>query len=142
MLSPSQAKRVLSIIKDRLFTPFGLRSLAQNEDDYKPYDNGDQYQRDGAYHQGTVWSWLLGPYIDALVKVYGAKGKEQARQIIKDFTTHFSDAGIGTISEIFDGDSPHTPKGCIAQAWSVGEILRVHIEYGLQELDNRVNELR
>jgi len=63
-----------------------------------------------------VRSWLLGPYIDALVKVYGAKGKEQARQISKDFTTHFSDAGIGTILEIFDGDSPHTSKGCLAQA--------------------------
>lgn len=133
LLSPAKAKKVLSIVKDQLFTPFGLRSLAQNEDDYKSYYNGNQFQRDSAYHQGTVWSWLLGLYIDALVKVYGAKGKEQARLIIKDFTIHFSDAGMGTISEIFDGDSPHTPKGCIAQAWSVGEILRVYTEYGLQE---------
>jgi glycogen debranching enzyme len=75
----------------------------------------------------------LGPYIDALVKVYGTKGKELAGQIMKDFTTHFSDTGAGTISEKFDGDSPHAPKGYIAQAWSVGEILRDYIEYGLQE---------
>lgn len=131
LLEGEKAEKVFLQIKNKLFTPFGLRSLSPDHTLYKPYYSGNQYERDGAYHQGTVWSWLLGPYIDALVKLYGENGVKEASQIIACFRSHLDTAGIGTISEIFDGNEPFRPVGCIAQAWSVGEILRVCVEYKL-----------
>ncbi len=124
-----KAKSILQKTKDILYTPVGLRSLGSNEPNYHGYYGGDQWQRDSGYHQGAVWSWLLGPYIDALVKVNTPKAS--LKKIIKDFSYHLEEAGIGTISEIFDGDAPHPPKGCIAQAWSVAELLRVITTYEL-----------
>lgn len=123
-----KAKKIMQTITDKLYTPFGLRSLAPEDPDYHPVYSGNPYTRDSAYHQGTVWGWLLGPYLTALVRVYGRSGKAKARKLLEAIKPHLKDAGIGTISEIFDAEAPHTPRGCIAQAWSVAEILRAYIE--------------
>jgi glycogen debranching enzyme len=97
--------------------------LAPGHPDFKPKYYGDLRSRDAAYHQGTVWAWLIGPFIDAWLKVYPEKRKE-ARRFLDGLLTHLDDAGIGSISEIFDAEPPYTPNGCIAQAWSVAEVLR------------------
>jgi predicted glycogen debranching enzyme len=129
LVDDEKARQILEIVEEKLYTPVGLRSLPADHPDYKGTYAGDPWHRDSAYHQGTVWSWLLGPYIDALMKT--GIGKPKVNKVIEDFRYHLSEAGIGTISEIFDGDAPHSPQGCIAQAWSVGEILRVMKEYKL-----------
>jgi predicted glycogen debranching enzyme len=133
VLSKEKAKGVLGIVTDKLLTPRGLRSLSPDNNEYKPVYIGDRWQRDGAYHQGTVWSFLLGPYVDALVTIEGEKGKKKAKEILAAFLEHLDEAGVGSISEIFDAEPPHHPRGCIAQAWGVGEALRVVMEYGLME---------
>jgi len=128
VLDRPRSLRLLAAVEKELLTPFGLRSLGPAEPGYKGRYEGGPLERDSAYHQGTVWSWLLGPYVTALVRLRGAAGKGQAVQVLEDFAPHLGQAGLGTISEIFDGDAPHTPRGCIAQAWSVGEALRAAIE--------------
>jgi predicted glycogen debranching enzyme len=128
LLSKKYAESVLRIIEKRLLTPFGLQTLDPRHSDFAPRYEGDQLARDSAYHQGTVWGWLLGPYITAIVRYRGADGKHKARAIIKNLKSHLTDAGIGSISEIFDAKTPHKPRGCIAQAWSVAEILRAYME--------------
>jgi predicted glycogen debranching enzyme len=125
LLPKDKAKAVLSVIEEKLLTPYGLRSLAPDDPAYRGRYEGDPSVRDVSYHQGTVWSWLLGPYADALIKTGGAVGKAKARKVIERLAPHLREAGLGTISEIFDGDAPHAPRGCPAQAWSVGEVLRV-----------------
>ena len=115
---------VLSNVRDKLLTPFGLRTLAPEHRDYKSMYFGDLRARDAAYHQGTVWAWLIGPYIDAWLKA--GLGRAEARQLLAGFRTHLDDDGIGSISEIFDGEPPYMPRGCIAQAWSVAEVLRAY----------------
>lgn len=125
LLPKDKARSVLAVIEEKLLTPYGLRSLAPDDPSYRGRYEGDPASRDAAYHQGTVWSWLLGPYADALVKTNGAPGKSKAKKVMAGLVPHLQDAGLGTISEIFDGDAPHTPRGCPAQAWSVGEALRV-----------------
>ena len=125
LIEGEKAKSVLKIVSEKLYTPFGLRSLSQDTPEYRGYYGGNQTERDGAYHQGTVWSWLLGPYVDAILNVKGEKGKAEVEKIIENISSHLKDACMGNISEIFDGDAPHTSRGCMAQAWSVGEILRV-----------------
>jgi predicted glycogen debranching enzyme len=117
---------VLSAVRDKLVTPFGLRSLAPGHHDYKSMYCGDMYfgdwrARDAAYHQGTVWAWLIGPYIDAWMKA--GLDRAEAHRLPDGFRAHLSDDGIGTISEIFDAEQPYAPRGCIAQAWSVAEVL-------------------
>ncbi len=129
LLPKDKARAVLAVIERKLLTPFGLRSLAPEDPAYRGRYEGDPASRDAAYHQGTVWSWLLGPYADALVKTNGAIGKPKARKAIEGLRPHLSEAGLGTISEIFDGDAPHAPRGCPAQAWSVGEALRVFKDF-------------
>jgi predicted glycogen debranching enzyme len=114
---------VLQVVRQRLLTPVGLRSLAPGHPDYKPRYYGDLRSRDAAYHQGTVWAWLIGPFVDAFLRVYPDKLQE-ARELLAGFEPHLSEAGLGTIAEIFDADAPFTPRGCIAQAWSVAEVLR------------------
>ncbi len=131
LIKGEKAESILKIVEEKLFTPVGLRTLSPDDDSYKGVYSGTLEERDGAYHQGTVWSWLLGPYIEAQINIYGKEGKRKAIEIIQNFSFHLNEAGIGTISEIFDGDAPHAPKGCIAQAWSVGELLRVIKEYRL-----------
>jgi predicted glycogen debranching enzyme len=128
LLDKATALSVLKTVEEHLLTPYGLRSLSPEHYRYEGHYGGNQWSRDGAYHQGTVWSWLLGPYITAKIRMEGEVGKTIVERLLNNFQHHFSDAGIGTISEIFDGDSPHYPKGCIAQAWSVAEVLRAYVE--------------
>ncbi len=131
LLEGEQAKSVLSIVRSKLFTPVGLRSLSPDNPAYKGSYGGSQLQRDAVYHQGTVWSWLLGPYIDAGFRTLGNDFRKEAIQIMDKLTLHLGDACIGSVSEIFDGDEPHHPRGCVAQAWGVAEILRVIKTYSL-----------
>ncbi len=131
LLSDDRANAVFEAVSKNLLTKRGLRSLSPSHQDYKPAYKGDVWTRDGAYHQGTVWSYLMGAYIDALFYVKGESAKNEASQIINSFLEHLDEAGVGTISEIFDAEPPHTPRGCIAQAWGVGEILRVAVKYDL-----------
>ena len=114
---------VLNAVTDKLLTPVGLRSLAPGHPDYKPKYFGDLRARDAAYHQGTVWAWLIGPFIDAWLKV-NPVNPTRARQFLDGFIEHLHEACIGSISEIFDAEPPFTPRGCVAQAWSVAELLR------------------
>ncbi|HLZ72473.1 MAG TPA: amylo-alpha-1,6-glucosidase [Dehalococcoidia bacterium] len=123
LLEGAVAAGVVDAVGRDLLTSGGLRSLAPAEPAYQGGYGGDQTQRDGAYHQGTVWAWLLGPYAEAHYRVY--RDAHAALALLRPLEDHLRDAGLGTISEIFDGDPPHTPRGCIAQAWSVAETLRV-----------------
>jgi predicted glycogen debranching enzyme len=122
ILDPSRWARVLDEVYRRLWTPVGLRSLAPGDPNYKARYFGDLRARDLAYHQGTVWAWLIGPMVDAWLKVHGDRAK--ARALLAGFDAHVSEACIGSISEIFDAEAPYLPRGCIAQAWSVAEVLR------------------
>ena len=139
MLSPERAKQVVSIVEQHLLTPYGLRSLAPSDPQYQGHYTGDGASRDGAYHQGTVWPWLMGPFITAYIKVNGGSdsARRQAEAWLVPLKDHLADAGLGHISEIFEGDAPHRPVGCIAQAWSVAEILRATVEdiYGIRPQD-------
>ncbi|MGH9632543.1 MAG: amylo-alpha-1,6-glucosidase, partial [Bryobacteraceae bacterium] len=123
ILEQSRWASVIDVCRDRLMTPVGLRSLAPGHNDYKEKYYGDLRARDAAYHQGTVWAWLIGPFIDAWLKVY-PEDKAGARRFLEGFREHLGEACIGSISEIFDAEKPYTPRGCIAQAWSVAELLR------------------
>ncbi len=131
LLAGSRARAVLEAVRSNLLTPKGLRSLAAKHRDYRSRYEGDRWSRDGGYHQGTVWSFLIGSYIDALFYVDEGNARNNAVQIVNTFLTHLSEAGVGTVSEIFDADPPHTPRGCIAQAWGVAEVLRVVVEHRL-----------
>jgi glycogen debranching enzyme len=131
LLDLDQSYQLLDRVERDLLTPYGLRSLSPEDPAYRPTYEGGQYSRDGAYHQGTVWSWLQGPYLNALIRVRGGWGQEMARTVLERMGAHLDQAGIGSISEIFDGDAPHAPRGCTAQAWSVAELLRVAHEYQL-----------
>ncbi len=130
MLSPERAKQVVDIVQRHLLTPYGLRSLAPSDPQYRGRYTGDGRSRDGAYHQGTVWPWLMGPFITAYLKLNGRSeaALRQAQQWLTPLKQHLSEAGLGHISEIFEGDAPHRPVGCVAQAWSVAEILRAAVE--------------
>ena len=131
LLEGKQAKAILKVVEKKLYTPVGLRSLSQDDARYVGVYGGDAMHRDSAYHQGTVWSWLLGPYVDAIIKVNGEKGKLKAAKVIDNFKYHLSEGCIGSVSEIFDAESPHHPRGCVAQAWGVAEVLRVIKDYDL-----------
>ncbi len=128
LLSAQRRRSVLRVVEEELLTPVGLRSLAPGDPAYQPRYEGDPLQRDGAYHQGTVWLWLLGPFVTALVRERGERGRAQARALIEGVMGHLAEAGVGSFSEIFDGDPPHAPRGAIAQAWSVAEVLRAWVE--------------
>jgi len=117
------ARAVVDSCARSLLTSFGLRSLGPDEPGYIGTYEGGPAQRDAAYHQGTVWAWLIGPFIDAHLRVYG--DARAARRMLAPLIDHLADAGLGSISEIFDGESPHAARGCIAQAWSVAEVLRI-----------------
>jgi predicted glycogen debranching enzyme len=126
VLDPERWKSVVDQVAEKLLTPVGLRSLAREHPDYKPSYHGDLRTRDAAYHQGTVWAWLIGPFLDAWLKVYPDRVPE-ARQLLAGLEAHLGDACIGSISEVFDAEPPYAPRGCIAQAWSVAELLRAWI---------------
>jgi predicted glycogen debranching enzyme len=123
LIEGAEAATMLDAVASSLYTTYGLRSLAPDDPAYKGTYSGDRIARDGAYHQGTAWAWLLGPYVEAHYRVH--HDAAAALALLAPFEHHLTDAGLGSISEIFDGDPPHTPRGCIAQAWSVAEILRV-----------------
>lgn len=127
VLDPKHWNSVMDVVKAKLVTPVGLRSLAPGSPDYKPNYEGDLRSRDAAYHQGTVWAWLVGPYVDAWLKVY-PDDIAGARSALDGFVAHLGDGCIGSISEIFDAEAPFTQRGCIAQAWSVAEVLRALIK--------------
>jgi len=130
LLTGEKALRVVDVVEWELLTPYGLRTLSARDPAYKGRFAGDQFSRDGAYHQGTVWPWLLGPFLTAYVKVHGSteQVRHRADQFLNPLRDHLGQAGLGQISEVFDGDPPHNPGGCIAQAWSVAEILRTYVE--------------
>jgi predicted glycogen debranching enzyme len=127
VLDESRWAAVVEVAQAKLVTPVGLRSLSPNHSDYKPRYDGDLRVRDGAYHQGTVWAWLIGPFIDAWLKVHPGEF-QAAGKFLDGFDEHLKNACIGSISEIFDAEPPYTPRGCIAQAWSVAEVLRCMIK--------------
>jgi len=123
VLDESRWAAVVSTVQRELLTPYGLRSLAPNEKEYKPRYFGDLKARDGAYHQGTVWGWLIGPWVDAWLKVH-PDDTAGARRFLTALVDHLDEFGVGSVAEIFDAEAPYTPRGCIAQAWSVAELLR------------------
>jgi predicted glycogen debranching enzyme len=124
VLVDSRWASVMNVVESRLLTPVGLRSLAPGHPDYKSKYYGDLRSRDAAYHQGTVWAWLIGPFVDAWLKVH-PDDRAGARSLLAGFEGHLDQACVGSISEIFDAEPPYTPRGCVAQAWSVAEVLRV-----------------
>jgi len=134
LIEGKEAKAVLNIVQEKLYTPVGLKSLPADDSRYIGIYGGDAFHRDAAYHQGTVWSWLLGTYIDAIMKAKGRSAKTEGKKIINAFKYHLNEGCIGSVSEIFDADAPHHPRGCIAQGWGVAEILRVIKEYELYKL--------
>ncbi len=127
VLDPSRWSAVMDVVSRKLLTPVGLRSLAPGSPDYKAKYYGDLRSRDAAYHQGTVWAWLIGPYIDAWLKLHPGENAE-ARKLLEGFAPHLDDQCIGSISEIYDAEAPYTPRGCVAQAWSVAEVLRCWVK--------------
>lgn len=128
LLSLDRARAVLDVVEAELETPFGLRSLSPSDPAYRSRGETGQEPRDGARHQGMVWSWLLGPYLTAVVRVRGAAGRRRAVEIVERFREHLVEAGAGTVSEFFEGDPPHAPRGCYSQAWAVAEVLRAWVE--------------
>jgi predicted glycogen debranching enzyme len=130
MLSVERARGVVETVERDLLTPAGLRTLSPRDPRYRATYEGNQYSRDSAYHQGTVWPWLLGPFVSAYVQVNGGsvQSRFRAHDLLRGIAQHLTEAGLGQISEIFDGDAPHHPRGCFAQAWSVAEVLRVLCE--------------
>jgi glycogen debranching enzyme len=122
LLSSEQQKSIVDTCARHLLTSYGLRSLAPLESGYIGHYSGSPRDRDAAYHQGTVWGWLLGPFALAHYRVY--RDREAALRFLEPLGRQIYSSGLGTVSEIFDGDAPFTPRGCIAQAWSVAEVLR------------------
>src|SRR5262249_13833611 len=123
-----RARRVVDAVEGRLLTPLGLRTLSREDPDYCPRYAGGVLERDGAYHQGTAWPWLAGAFVDAWVRVHGAteEAKNEARaRFLAPLIAPLDQAGLSHVSEVADGDPPHTPGGCPFQAWSVGETLRI-----------------
>ena len=127
ILEADNAKKILEVAFEKLYATYGLRSLAYDDEEYKKIYKGDLVARDSAYHQGTIWSWLIGPFITAISYYY--KDKELCRQLIEPFYDHVKDRGLGNVSEVFDGNSPYIARGCYAQAWGAAELLRVYMEH-------------
>jgi predicted glycogen debranching enzyme len=136
ILTGEQALKVVNAVEAKLLTPLGLRSLAPGEPGYIPHYQGGVRERDAAYHQGTVWPWLIGAFVEAWIAVRGGTNaaKMEARtRFLTPLLQHLDEAGLGHVSEIADGDSPHTPRGCPFQAWSVGEVLRLMSDVLVEE---------
>jgi predicted glycogen debranching enzyme len=130
LLTGARARRVVDAVDERLLTPMGLRTLAPDDPTYVPHYQGSPQERDAAYHQGTAWPWLIGPFVEAWVRVRGettATKREARERFLAPLLQHLDAAGLGHISEIADGDPPFTPRGCPFQAWSVGEALRLDL---------------
>jgi predicted glycogen debranching enzyme len=128
LIEGERAKRVVEAVTQRLWTPLGLRSLAPQEPAYTPRYEGGVRERDSVYHQGTVWPWIIGPFVEAWVRVHGESDdarREARTRFLMPIMEHLNNAGLGHVSEIADADPPHRPRGCPFQAWSVGEVLRL-----------------
>jgi glycogen debranching enzyme len=127
MLGPAQERSVVAVVKRDLLTPYGLRTLAPSDPHYRGKYVGGPRSRDGSYHQGTVWPWLLGPFLRAYLQVnqHSQAARDQAREWTVPLRRYLENDGMGQVPEIFDGDAPHRARGCIAQAWSVAELLSV-----------------
>jgi glycogen debranching enzyme len=136
ILYRDKSELVLDMIQRELLTPCGLRTLNRSDPRYRGTYEGDRASRDEAYHNGTVWAWLLGPFTTAFLKARGNEADRRESALTKFitplFSQQFAQAGLGAVSEVFDGDPPHMPRGCISQAWSVAEPLRVYVEDVLQ----------
>jgi glycogen debranching enzyme len=144
ILSGERAARVVEAAETNLLTPFGLRSLAPSDPQYRGRYEGNPLNRDSAYHQGTVWPWLIGPFLTAYIKVNGrsSKARRQASEWLAEFRRYIKEEGLGQIPEVFDGDAPHRAGGCIAQAWSVAELLRALADdLSLAGTDARVDHI-
>ena len=147
LIDGGSAISVLKIVEEKLYALPGLKSLPNKDARYIPHYGGDSWHRDSSYHQGTAWSWLLGPYVDAIISEPkfigsdGLSGKEKALKVIDDFKYHLNEACIGSVSEIFDAEPPHHPRGCVAQAWGVAEVLRIIKDYNLCEVRTSVKEV-
>ncbi|HKZ02754.1 MAG TPA: amylo-alpha-1,6-glucosidase [Pyrinomonadaceae bacterium] len=129
VVSKTKAKEILNVVERELLTPRGLRTLSPVDPKYHPRYEGDPLSRDGAYHQGTVWPWLMGPFIRAYAKTFGqSAGQSFGAEWLQGFEKHLHEACLGQVSEIFDAEAPYLPRGCVAQAWSVGELLRAAVE--------------
>ena len=130
MLSPERARRVVETVERELLTPYGLRSLSPSDPQYSGRYGGGPAERDAVYHQGAVWAWLIGPFVTAYLKAHGRTPEtvRRARSLLAPLVKHLREACLGHVSEIFEGDPPHAPRGCAAQAWSVAELLRVLVE--------------
>jgi predicted glycogen debranching enzyme len=137
VLDESRWRRIVDIVAERLLTPYGLRTLDSAHRDFKTQYFGDLRARDAAYHQGTVWAWLIGPFIDAYLRAYPGR-RDDARALLAAFNRHLSDACIGTISEVFDATEPYVARGCVAQAWSVAEVLRSFVKLERVDEESRV----
>jgi glycogen debranching enzyme len=135
MLPKDRAEKLLRVVERDLLTPYGLRTLNPQDPNYKGRYEGGPRQRDSAYHQGTVWPWLMGPYISAYLKVYGNNHAtlRYARELLRRLEEHLSQGCLGQISEIYDGSAPQNARGCFAQAWSVGQIMQLLVEKVLQK---------
>jgi predicted glycogen debranching enzyme len=136
MLDTGQMKKILDIADKELITPRGLRTLSPRNAFYKGECLGTQEERDNAYHQGTVWPWLIGPFCEGWLRVYGKQGVSKVRKLVYGFEEVMSEHGVSTISEIYDGDPPHAPRGAISQACSVGEVLRI-----IELLDSKYSDI-
>lgn len=134
LVTPDEGRKVLQAVWRELYATYGLRSLAPGHPDYRGTYQGDRPARDAAYHQGTVWAWLIGPFVTAYRRVHGysRQSRERAAAFLRPFADHLRDHGVGFISEIFDGDEPFVARGCFAQAWSVAEVLRAWVEEVLE----------
>jgi len=128
LLEGDRARRIVDAVEQQLLTPIGLRSLAPGEPGYAPLYEGDSSARDAVYHQGTVWPWLIGPFVEAWVRVRGstsAARRDARARFFGPLLAHLQTAGLGHVSEIADAEAPFAPKGCPFQAWSLGEMLRL-----------------
>jgi glycogen debranching enzyme len=146
MLDKEKSQKVVDTVNRELVTPYGLRTLSLGDPKFVGKCSGDSRSRDMAYHNGTIWPWLLGPYVSAFLKVndYTPQARKQALEnlILPLFTVGIHQGGLGTINEIYDCDPPNEPRGCISQAWSVAEPLRAYIEDILQVKPKYAKEIR
>ena len=136
---------MLQLVKKQLLTPVGLRTLSPQDNRYRPHYDGGPRERDSAYHQGTVWPFLLGAFVTAWLNTFGrtSKIKREARSFLNGIEANLQETCLDHISEIFDGDHPHTPRGCPAQAWSLAEPLRAMVEdLGLRTTPDPINSVR
>lgn len=141
LVDKTVAQAVVKEVEHHLYTPKGLRSLSLEDLAYVPFYQGNQLSRDGSYHQGTTWSWLLGPFLEAKLKAEGKTTMPKVKKMLSDFAKHLREAGIGQVSEIFDGTPPFEPKGCMAQAWGVAEPLRIHLHYVLEHKPRKITHV-